>query len=64
MAETLKKYYSVSEVAKIYGFTTATVREMCWARGSKFAFRKTPRGKFYIDIRRFREYIDRKRREG
>lgn len=61
---TLKKYYSVSEIAKLYGFTEKAIRELCHARGQKFAFKIKDGGRFYIDHRKFREHIDRRRREG
>ena len=54
------KYYTVSEVAKIYEFPAETVRNLCHARGQKFAIRLTPRGKFYIDIEKFDEFLKRK----
>lgn len=62
-AETLKKYCSVREIAELYGFTPKVVREFCNSRGQQFAFKPTG-GRFYIDHRRFREYLERKRREG
>lgn len=59
----VKKFYSVSEISEMFGFSKDTVREFCNSRGQKFAF-KPNGGKFYIDLHRFREYLDRKRREG
>lgn len=64
MAESLSKYYSVSEIAALYGFTCKTVREMCNSRGQQFAFKLKEGGRFYIDHRKFREHIERKRRKG
>ena len=64
MTESLSKYYSVSEIAKLYGFTCKTVREMCNSRGQVFAFKLKPNGRYYIDHRKFREHIERKRRKG
>ena len=63
MEDITTKYKSVSEISKLYGISRDMVREMCHARGQKFAF-KPNGGKFLIDHRRFREYLDRKRREG
>lgn len=62
--ESLTKYKSVAEIANYYGFTAKTVREMCNSRGQRFAFKLKDKGRFYIDARKFREYLDRKRREG
>jgi hypothetical protein len=62
--ENLTKYYSVRKIAEIYGFTTKTVTELCHSRGQTFAFKLKPKGRFYIDARKFKAYIDRKRREG
>lgn len=64
MAESLQKYYSVSEIAALYGFTCKTVREMCHSRGQQFAFKISDGGRFYIDARKFKEHIERKRRKG
>ena len=50
------KFYRASEVAKIYGLTTDFVQYLCHARGQKFAKRLTPRGWFYIDIKKFDEF--------
>ena len=62
--ESLQKYYSVRQIAELYGFTPKTVREMCNSRGQQFAFKIKDGGRFYIDHKRFRQYIERKRREG
>jgi len=64
MAESLQKYYSVAQIANLYGFTAKAVREMCHSRGQGFAFKITDGGRFYIDHKKFREYIERKRRAG
>ena len=64
MAESIAKYKSVSEIAELYGMTAKTVREMCNARGARFAFKLKDGGRYYIDARKFREYLERKRREG
>lgn len=55
-----KKYYSVNEAAQIMSIKPKRLREMCHARGQKFAIRLTPRGKFYIDIEKFDEFLKRK----
>lgn len=62
--ESLTKYKSVAEIADYYGMTPKTIRELCNSRGQRFAFKLKDKGRFYIDARKFREYLDRKRREG
>ncbi|MBO4520724.1 MAG: hypothetical protein J5787_05910 [Alphaproteobacteria bacterium] len=62
--EKLAKYWSVTKTADFYGFTRKTVLEMCAARGSRFAFKLKENGRYYIDPKLFKQYIDRKRREG
>lgn len=62
--EHLKKFYSVSEISKMYGFTQKAVRELCHSRGSNFAFKIKENGRFYIDAKKFKEHIERKRRKG
>jgi len=63
-AESLTKYKSVAEISQLYGFTEKTVRELCNSRGQRFAFKLKPGGRFYIDHKKFREHLERKRREG
>ena len=60
--EQLKKMYSVAEIARIYGFKDEAVRDMCHARGEKFAYQLNG-GKWYIDLKKFKAYLERKRRE-
>lgn len=62
--EHLGQFYSVAQIATIYGFTPKMVREMCHSRGQQFAFKLKPNGRFYISARKFKEYIERKRRAG
>ena len=58
--ETQQKYYKITDVSKMYGIPAETVREMCHARNQRFAFRVGSRGNFYIDIKRFDEYLERR----
>lgn len=57
------KYWSVREIAEKYGFTLKAVREECNARGARFAFKLKENGRYYIDPRKFKEHLERKRRE-
>ena len=62
--ESTSKYWSVREIAEKYGFTEKVVREMCNSRGARFAFKLKAGGRYYIDARKFKEHLERKRREG
>lgn len=62
--ESLTKLYSVADIAAKYGLTEKRVRELCNARGQRFAFKLNPKGRFYINGKKFREHLERKRREG
>ena len=64
MVDSMTKLYSVSEIAEKYGLTPKTIRELCNARGQKFAFKLKEKGRFYINGKKFREHLERKRREG
>lgn len=55
------EYMSVSAIAEKFGFKAEIVRNMCHARGQRFAYRLVPNGKFWIDPIRFKDYIERKR---
>lgn len=55
MAET----YRASEVAKIYGVDHHVILNACHARGQTFATRLKPKGRFYINLDKFREWWDR-----
>ncbi|MCR4748277.1 MAG: helix-turn-helix domain-containing protein [Lachnospiraceae bacterium] len=54
------KFYKATEIARIYGIPAETVRNLCHARGQKFATRLTPNGRFYIDLKKFEEFLQRK----
>lgn len=56
----INQYQSVTAIARIYGFKAEVVRNMCHARGQRFAFRLVPNGKFYIDPVKFQAYIERR----
>ena len=55
-----KRYYRASEIAERYGIDARMVRNLCHARGQKFAVRLVPNGRFYIDLEKFDEYLKRK----
>lgn len=61
------KGMKVAEIAKIYGLDPETVRNLCYARGQRFARKIVPRGRWYIDSDLFEEHWNRlqeKTREG
>lgn len=55
-----QKYYKVAEIAKIFGLPAKLVRDMCHARGQKFAFRPVPNGNFRINKEAFERHIERR----
>lgn len=58
----MEKLLSCKEISEKFGLKVEIVRNMCHARGQKFAFRLVePSGKFYIDPVRFQNYLERKR---
>ncbi len=54
------RYYKATEVAKIYNFPVKRIRNLCHARGQKFAVRFVDNGMFYIDLDKFNEFLKRK----
>ena len=54
------KFYKASEIAKMYGIPAETIRNLCHARGQKFATRLVPNGRWYIDEERFKDHWERK----
>lgn len=52
-------YLSARETAKQFGMHLDKVRNLCHARGQKFAYQLVPNGKFYIDPVKFKAYIER-----
>ena len=54
------KFYKASEIAEIYGMKAEIVRNLCHARGQKFATRLVPNGRFYIDREKFDDFLRRK----
>lgn len=56
------QYLSAREISEKFGIKIEVVRNMCHARGQKFAYRLVePSGRFYIDPVRFQDYLERKR---
>lgn len=53
---------STKEIAQIFGIPERRVRDLCNARGQKFAVRLTkPKGKFYIDPDLFERFLKERR---
>ncbi|MBR5678018.1 MAG: hypothetical protein IKX20_07755 [Paludibacteraceae bacterium] len=48
------------EIAAKFGLTDELVRNLCHARGQRFATRLVPGGRWYIDDELFQEFWDRK----
>lgn len=55
-----QKYFSTRQIADKFNIKVEVVRNMCHARGQKFAYRIVPNGRFYIDLARFQDYLERK----
>ena len=54
-------YISAKEAAAQFGMHLDVIRNMCHARGQRFAYQLVPNGKFYIDPVKLQEHIERKR---
>lgn len=64
--EITKKYYKVSEAAKILGISADKVRDYCHVEKNRFAFRPMKNGRpgqFLIDLEKLIAYIERPRQE-
>ena len=53
-------YISAKETAERFGMKLKEVRNVCHARGQKFAYQLVPGGKFYIDPDKFQAFMERK----
>lgn len=53
-------YISAKETAERFGMKLKEVRNLCHARGQKFAYQLVPGGKFYIDPDKFQAFMERK----
>jgi hypothetical protein len=54
------KLFKPSQIAEEFGIKAEVVRNMCHARGQKFAIRFKPNGRFYIDREKFIDHLERK----
>ena len=54
-------YLKAREIAEKYGMKVDVVRNLCHAKGQKFAYQIVPNGRFYIDEEKFKDYMERKR---
>ena len=53
---------SATQIAEQYNLDVRLVRNLCHARGQRFAYRLNgPKGKFYIDSIKFQEFIRERR---
>ena len=57
-----RKYFQVSEVAEAYGMNPYFVRQLCRAKGQRFAS-KPNGGKIYINIKEFDKWLANNRPE-
>lgn len=55
-------YRSATEIAEMFNLDVRVVRNLCHARGQRFAYRLNgPKGKFHIDPVKFHEFIKERR---
>jgi hypothetical protein len=52
-----KKYYSVNEAAQIMSIKPKRLREMCHAKGQRFAFQPVKCGNIQIDIKELEKWM-------
>ena len=50
------------EIAAKFGLSDDLVRNLCHARGQRFAVRLVPNGRWYIDDEKFEEFWNRKQK--
>lgn len=55
---------SVRETSERFGIRQEIIRNLCHARGQRFAYQLVPNGRFYIDPDRFQDFLRRKQDEG
>ena len=55
-----QRFYKVSKISEIFGIPAKVVRDMCHARGQRFAFRPVAGGNWRIDKERFEKYLERR----
>lgn len=53
-------YKSVTEVSRITGISKIEVNNACHKQGQKYAFRLKPRGRWYIDLDKFKQSVERR----
>lgn len=54
----MQNLIKVTEAAKIIGIAPEYLRDLCHARGQKFAVKLKPRGHWHIDIDKLRAFVD------
>ena len=52
-----QKYYSVGEIARIYGKKPAKIRDYCHAKGQNFAIQIAKGGNLSINIEKFDKWF-------
>lgn len=61
MGEIKRKYFSITEAAKILGLNRVTILDFCHARAQRFAVQPAGEGgKWLIDIDKFEEFLERR----
>lgn len=57
MEQVTQKYYKVSKIAQIFDLKPAIVRQLCHAKGQRFAFQLVKRGNILIDVKEFEKFL-------
>jgi len=56
-----ERFYKVSEISEIFGLPCKVIRDMCYARGQRFAFKPGgAKGNWRINKERFEKYLERR----
>lgn len=53
----MQRYFSVTQIAEMYGLTKQTVREYCRKPWQRFAFQPCKGGKIIIDKEKFDRWL-------
>lgn len=52
-----QKYYSVKEIAKIFGLKPEKVRDHCHAKWQRFAFQPAKGGNLMINLKKYEAWL-------
>jgi hypothetical protein len=58
-----QKLYKVTEVAKLTGLSPEYIREICHARGQRFAYKLKKGGIWYISLPKLLEWLEKRQEQ-